>query len=67
MATTNETVAVMKIGAGKVHAGARVEFLGGWAAACSGRFIGSDYETITESAAHINCARCAARLATEAR
>jgi hypothetical protein len=62
MATTNETVAVTKIGSGKVHAGERSMNGEGWGAACSGRYIGSDYETITESASHINCARCLSRL-----
>ena len=61
------TVAVMKIGSGRVHAGIRAANDQGWGAACSGRIVGWDYETITESASHINCARCLAKIEKEAR
>jgi hypothetical protein len=63
--TTNGTVAVKALRGGKVHAGVRVERMEGWAAACGGGFIGGDYDVITESASHVNCARCLKALGRE--
>lgn len=63
MTTANEVVGAMKVGSGKVHSG-RYFASGrgnGWVADCTGRIIGWDHEVLTESASHINCARCIAK------